>query len=116
MQLIFGPRLPAAGSKVYQIKIILNDFAPQIWRRVLVPEDFNFLEFSWTVILAMGWRNRHSWTFNVPGFEIMKEIFDFDGGGKLHIITWVNGCHGAGKLVRGCNIIVADVVTLLYVS
>ena len=73
--MIFGLRQPAAGSKVYHIKIALKNFTPEIWRDVLVPADFSFLEFSWTIMLAMGWRHNRNWVFLVPGFEIRKNFF-----------------------------------------
>ena len=59
-----------SGSKepqIYQLKITLKRSKPAIWRRVLIPGDFE-LDFVHGVIqCAMGWANTHLHDFYIQG-------------------------------------------------
>ena len=63
--------MPAKSSKtsgsIYQLKITLRDSSPPIWRRVLVPGEFNLYKLHWIVQLSMGWTNSHLHQFIING-------------------------------------------------
>lgn len=63
--------MPAKSSKttgsIYQLKITLRNFSPPIWRRVLVPGEFNLYKLHWVVQVAMGWTNSHLHQFIIDG-------------------------------------------------
>src|SRR5260370_29611301 len=44
---------------VYQLKVVLRDVKPAVWRRVLVPGDATIRTLHETVQVAMGWANCH---------------------------------------------------------
>ena len=52
-------------KRVCQFKITLKDIDPPIWRRILVPEKFNFWELHVAIQDAMGWLNYHLHVFLV---------------------------------------------------
>ena len=64
------------ANRVCQFKITLKDIDPPIWRRILVPEKFNFWELHVAIHDAMGWLNYHLHTFYVRSCDsnIFKEI------------------------------------------
>jgi len=53
------------AKRVYQIKITLNDISPEIWRRIQVPEDYNFWDLHVAIQDAMGWLDSHLHMFNI---------------------------------------------------
>ena len=58
--------IPKPTKAVYQLKIILKDVKPLVWRRVLVPDCS--LETLHPVIQgAMGWHNAHMYCFDIGG-------------------------------------------------
>lgn len=52
-------------SKILELDIILNESNPKIWRRVLVPADFNFYELHYVIQFSMGWTHSHLHQFIV---------------------------------------------------
>jgi len=56
-----------AAGPIYQLKITLKDFRPPIWRRVLVPGNFNLYQLHWVVQAAMGWSDSHLHQFIIGG-------------------------------------------------
>ena len=53
--------------KGYQIKVTLKDIFPKIWRRLQIPSNITFKEFSLILNTAMGWDSYH-----LSGFTIGK--------------------------------------------
>jgi hypothetical protein len=51
--------------KAYQIKIILVDSEPLIWRRVMVPADITFKRLHDVIQFSMGWKDYHLYDFNI---------------------------------------------------
>ena len=49
----------------YQLKIILADSEPEIWRRVLVPFEMTLAQLHEVIQLAMGWENLHDYRFQL---------------------------------------------------
>jgi hypothetical protein len=57
--------LPRGQREVFQLKIVLEDSKPPIWRRVLVPANLRLPDLHGVVQLAMGWRDAHLYHFMV---------------------------------------------------
>ena len=60
---------PQATAAVYQIKIVLRECSPLIWRRLLVPSDTTIAELHTIVQTAMGWEDLHLLRFRIHGQE-----------------------------------------------
>src|SRR6202047_2229846 len=54
---------------VYQLKVVLRDVKPAVWRRVLVPGDTTIRMLHQTVQVVMGWSNCHLHQFIIHGKE-----------------------------------------------
>ena len=50
---------PTNSGGIFQLKIILNDSIPKVWRRILVPADYTFFALHCAVQDAMGWADGH---------------------------------------------------------
>jgi hypothetical protein len=50
---------------VYQFKITLKRIDPPIWRRILVPEKYNFWDLHVAIQDAMGWLDYHLHEFRI---------------------------------------------------
>lgn len=74
---------PYAKNHLLQFKIELQDIEPLIWRRILVPSDYNFWDLHVAIQDSMGWQDRHLHHFEIRGKGKQKEdhigIPDFDG-------------------------------------
>ena len=57
--------LPRGQREVFQLKIVLLDSKPPIWRRVLVPASIHLCSLHDVIQLAMGWQNDHLYQFVV---------------------------------------------------
>lgn len=66
----------------FQFKIQIKDIIkPPVWRRLLVPEDFNFYQFHLIIQAAFGWENAHMYRFSPVDHRSNpiisdKEIYD----------------------------------------
>ena len=49
--------LPRGQREVFQLKIVLEDSKPPIWRRVLIPANLRLPDLHGVVQLAMGWQD-----------------------------------------------------------
>ena len=56
-------------DRVYQFKIILKGIKPPIWRRIQVPETYNFWDFHVAIQDAMGW-----WDYHLHEFKMFHPI------------------------------------------
>jgi hypothetical protein len=52
-------------DRIYQFKITIKDIAPLIWRRILVPETYNFWDLHVAIQDAMGWLDYHLHVFRI---------------------------------------------------
>lgn len=52
-------------KKVYQFKITMKDIKPIIWRRILVPETYDFWDLHVAIQDAMGWLDYHLHVFRI---------------------------------------------------
>jgi hypothetical protein len=53
------------ADSVYQFKITMKDIKPIIWRRILVPETYNFWDLHVAIQDAMGWLDYHLHVFRI---------------------------------------------------
>ena len=53
------------ANRVYQFKIAIKDITPIIWRRILVPETYNFWDLHVAIQDAMGWFDYHLHLFQI---------------------------------------------------
>lgn len=77
-----------------QIRVELRGVRPLIWRRLLVPSDMNLHRLHQVLQYAMGWKNKHSYTFesasSVPlSFswpnEAVGRVFSAIGGPLVYL-------------------------------
>ena len=68
---------PASGA-VHQLKITIKHISPPIWRRILVP-DCSLDDLHDVIQLAMGWENRHLFSFTIGG----KRYSEPDRAGEM---------------------------------
>ena len=54
------------SGTVYQLKIVLAETRPPIWRRVQV-QNCNLTKFHEIIQRAMGWYGGHLWAFDIDG-------------------------------------------------
>ena len=54
-----------AKTRIYQIKVTLNESKPPIWRRILAPGDITLEKFHYILQVAMGWTDSHLHQFIV---------------------------------------------------
>jgi len=50
---------------VYQFRISLKEISPTIWRRILIPEKYNFWDLHVAIQDAMGWLDYHLHVFRI---------------------------------------------------
>jgi hypothetical protein len=60
---------PQIGLQVYQLKVVLRDCSPMIWRRLLVTSDTSIGQLHTIVQIAMGWEDLHLHRFRIYGKE-----------------------------------------------
>jgi hypothetical protein len=53
------------ADRVYQFKITMKDIKPIIWRRILVPESYDFWDLHVAIQDAMGWLDYHLHVFRI---------------------------------------------------
>ena len=49
--------------KAFQLKVVIKDSRPPIWRRVIVPAGIMFSQLSMILNEAMGWSGEHLFRF-----------------------------------------------------
>lgn len=57
-------------GKAYQLKIIIENSEPPVWRRVAVPSFINFGQLHDVIQIAFGWENDHLHDFNFPSIKV----------------------------------------------
>lgn len=57
----------SSTGKLYQIKVVLKDSKPPIWRRLLVSSEIRLYDLHKVIQIAMGWTNSHLHQFEVGG-------------------------------------------------
>lgn len=64
----------AASSNSYQFEITLKGPKPSIWRRIQVPEEYNFYELHVAIQDAMGWHDCHLHQFDMKHPQTGEKI------------------------------------------
>jgi len=62
------------SKPIYQLKIILADIDPPIWRRVQVRENTTLKKLHLIIQAAMGWENDHMHQFEIDGVEYGEPV------------------------------------------
>src|ERR1035438_562901 len=53
--------------EIYQLRIVLRETSPHIWRRILVPSDATLIALHQVIQTAFGWSGRLSFSFHIQG-------------------------------------------------
>ena len=53
------------ANRVYQFKIQMKEISPPIWRRIVVPEAYNFWDLHVAIQDSMGWKDYHLHMFRI---------------------------------------------------
>ena len=80
-------------KQIYQIKIVLKNSQPAIWRRVLVNSDILLADFHYIIQAVMGWTNSHLHQFEKGGIYYAPEDFELEGSKdyeKVHLHTLIS--------------------------
>jgi hypothetical protein len=83
-----------------QIKIVLKNSKPPIWRRVLVDSSITFEELHYTIQISMGWGIYHLYEFNVDNYRIGVVL---DDGENLDYVS--------SDVIDAANITLAEVIS-----
>jgi hypothetical protein len=92
-------RLKKVPSSVFQIKVMLQDIEPEVWRRLLVPGDIDLGKLHMVINEGMGWTNSHLHMFRLRD----RKFGDTQApdSGELHIDderkVRLDGLVGAGQ-------------------
>lgn len=62
-----GPEAPRLPETVYQLKVMLNDSKPPVWRRIMVSSYISLAELHEIISAAFDWDNSHLHLFEEPG-------------------------------------------------
>jgi hypothetical protein len=54
-------------TECYQLKVVLKDIRPMVWRRVQVPVDIHLDDLHLVLQAAFSWTNSHLHSFNFDG-------------------------------------------------
>lgn len=70
-------------TKIAQIKIVLNDVSPEIWRRILIAETASLRSLQYAICDVMGWQYLHPYGFKIAGQEYANPESNADFGEAL---------------------------------
>lgn len=70
-------------SERLQLKIVLDNLKPAIWRRVVVRDDLTFLQLHKVIQAAMGWEDYHMHEFELSSPRIRIGTPTQDGFGDF---------------------------------
>ena len=60
--------MPDAGTTcVYQLKIVLRDVSPMVWRRLHLRSDQSIADLHYAIQIAMNWNDQHLHCFRIYG-------------------------------------------------
>ncbi len=74
MKYIKGEHRTPHKNRVLQFKIELFEINPLIWRRILVPSDYNFWDLHVAIQDSMGWLDYHLHHFEIKGKGKHKKV------------------------------------------
>jgi len=53
--------------EIYQLRVVLRETSPYMWRRFLVRSDSSIVDLHQTIQIAFGWSGRRAFAFEVQG-------------------------------------------------
>jgi len=53
--------------EIYQLRVVLRETSPHIWRRFLMRSDSSIVDLHQTIQIAFGWSGRRAFAFEVQG-------------------------------------------------
>src|SRR5947208_14163214 len=53
--------------EIYQLRVVLRETSPHIWRRFLMRSDSSIVDLHQTIQIALGWSGRRACAFEVQG-------------------------------------------------
>ena len=53
--------------EIYQLRVVLCETSPHIWRRFLMRSDSSIVDLHHTIQIAFGWNGRRAFAFEVQG-------------------------------------------------
>lgn len=65
----------SSSSKIYEFKITLQGVKPTVWRRVQIPDNFNFYQLHEIIYDLMGWGNYRMYFFKIRD-PITQELIE----------------------------------------
>jgi hypothetical protein len=90
-------------NQVYQFKIELEEISPTIWRRIIVPSDYNFWDLHVAIQDSMGWNDSHLHHFEIrgkgkrkathigiPDFDRMSDMEEVCPGWEIPVFVYFN--------------------------
>ena len=78
-----------------QLKVVLKDISPPIWRRFVVPSDFSLAQLHECLQIIMGWDNYHLYEFIVGGrrdgqhYTVIMDGFDDHEDAEDHDLNFL---------------------------
>ena len=74
--------------KAYQMKIMIKNSHPPIWRRFIVPAGLTFSQFGFILNEVMGWYGGHLSQFEFYHLGVVvEEIFEDFGWGRQEVLN-----------------------------
>lgn len=61
-------------NRIFQFKILLNEIAPVVWRRIQVPTNYNFWDLHVAIQDSMGWLDCHLHQFTIKRPHAHKSV------------------------------------------
>lgn len=55
--------------KAYEIKVMIKNSKPPIWRKIIIPSDINFMQLHNIIQTAFEWKNYHLYEFTSKEFS-----------------------------------------------
>lgn len=52
---------------IYQLRVVLRDISPIIWRRILIPDEFNLADLHEVLQIAFDWTDEYIYQFHIHG-------------------------------------------------
>ena len=78
----------------YQLKIVLENTHPPVWRRVVIPDKITFSQLHQIIQLLFGWNDRHLHEFRIPSADVCIDN-EKRGGARYHyqedktLVAWL---------------------------
>ena len=76
-----------ASLEVLQLKIVLDQIVPAIWRRMLIPASFSLAKLHDAIQIAFGWDDSHLHVFTIHGRDFGPVDSEGDGNKRSERIA-----------------------------